>query len=244
MDTITAILVDGGFYRKQAKKLFGEKSPSERANELVKYCFRHLKPDYEGETKRLYRIFYYDCEPSKKTIFNPITQKSVNLSKTLQYCWTNDFFKILSEQRKLALRMGELSDTNASYNLKPEITKKLLKGDIKVTDITENDLVLDIQQKGVDMRIGLDIASLAFKKLVNQIVLIAGDSDFVPAAKYARREGIDFILDPLRHPIKDSLNLHIDGKVTRTGMIGNNTSDKLCIIPKSEIIIHKTKIEV
>ncbi len=38
MDTITAILVDGGFYRKQAKKLFGEKSPSERANELVKYC--------------------------------------------------------------------------------------------------------------------------------------------------------------------------------------------------------------
>lgn len=154
------------------------------------------------------------------------------------------FFKILSEQRKLALRMGELSDTNASYNLKPEITKKLLKGDIKVTDITENDLVLDIQQKGVDMRIGLDIASLAFKKLVNQIVLIAGDSDFVPAAKYARREGIDFILDPLRHPIKDSLNLHIDGKVTRTGMIGNNTSDKLCIIPKSEIIIHKTKTEV
>lgn len=244
MDTITAILVDGGFYRKQAKKLFGEKSPSERANELVKYCFRHLKPDYEGETKRLYRIFYYDCEPSKKTIFNPITQKSVNLSKTSQYCWTNDFFKILSEQRKLALRMGELSDTNASYNLKPEITKKLLKGDIKVTDITENDLVLDIQQKGVDMRIGLDIASLAFKKLVNQIVLIAGDSDFVPAAKYARREGIDFILDPLRHPIKDSLNLHIDGKVTRTGMIGNNTSDKLCIIPKSEIIIHKTKKEV
>ncbi len=27
---------------------------------------------------------------------------------------------------------------------------------------------------------------------IDQIILIAGDSDFVPAAKLARREGIDF----------------------------------------------------
>ncbi len=47
------------------------------------------------------------------------------------------------------------------------------------------------------MRIGLDIASLAYKKQIDQIILIAGDSDFVPAAKLARREGIDFILDPM-----------------------------------------------
>jgi uncharacterized LabA/DUF88 family protein len=39
------------------------------------------------------------------------------------------------------------------------------------------------------MRIGLDIASLSYKKQVDQIILIAGDSDFVPAAKLARREG-------------------------------------------------------
>ena len=51
-------------------------------------------------------------------------------------------------------------------------------------------------QKGVDMKIGLDIASLSYKKLVDQIVLISGDSDFVPAAKLARLEGIDFTLTP------------------------------------------------
>ena len=61
------------------------------------------------------------------------------------------------------------------------------------------------------MRIGLDIAQLAFKKQVDKIILIAGDSDFVPAAKLARREGIDFILDPLGAHIKDNLSLHIDG---------------------------------
>ena len=38
----TAILVDGGFYRLQAKKLFGDKTPEERADELFSYCIRHL----------------------------------------------------------------------------------------------------------------------------------------------------------------------------------------------------------
>jgi len=47
------------------------------------------------------------------------------------------------------------------------------------------------------MKIGLDISSLAYKKSVDQIILIAGDSDFVPAAKLAQREGIDFVLDPM-----------------------------------------------
>jgi len=43
------------------------------------------------------------------------------------------------------------------------------------------------------------------------IVLISGDSDFVSAAKLARREGIDFVLDPLGATIKEDLFEHIDG---------------------------------
>ena len=42
-------------------------------------------------------------------------------------------------------------------------------------------------------------------------MLISGDSDFVPAAKLACREGIDFILDPLFNPIKPDLFEHIYG---------------------------------
>ena len=61
------------------------------------------------------------------------------------------------------------------------------------------------------MKIGLDIASLSYKKQVDQIVLISGDSDFVSAAKLARREGIDVVLDPLGAPIKEDLFEHIDG---------------------------------
>lgn len=66
------------------------------------------------------------------------------------------------------------------------------------------------------MKIGIDIASLAYKHLVDQIILISGDSDFVPAAKLARREGIDFLLAPMTATIKPSLHEHIDGLLNRT----------------------------
>ncbi len=62
------------------------------------------------------------------------------------------------------------------------------------------------------MKIGVDIASLALKRFVDKIVLISGDSDFVPAAKLARREGIDFVLDPMHSShVESNLFEHIDG---------------------------------
>lgn len=73
------------------------------------------------------------------------------------------------------------------------------------------DVTLGLRQKGVDMRIAIDIASLTLKKQASTIVLVSGDSDFVPAAKLARREGMEFILDPLWQNINDDLFEHIDG---------------------------------
>lgn len=220
-----AILIDGGFYRKQARLLFGEKNPKERAQEMITYSMRHLPKNDDNES--LYRIFYYDCRPSEKTIYHPLMKKSVNLKKTELYKWTNDFLNELTHKRKVALRMGELLESSAGYNLKPEILKKLCNESITISDLKDEDFVLDIQQKGVDMRIGLDIASMAQKRLVDKIILIAGDSDFVPAAKHARREGIDFVLDPMWHTIKDSLNEHIDGLESKVSKPPENKNDPL-----------------
>lgn len=210
----TAILVDGGFYRKRAKTLWGERTAEERAKELIAYCGAHLKKKDGAESRNLYRIFYYDCEPSgRKSVYNPLTRKNFDLDKTETYGWTNIFFEKLKEKRKVALRLGTLSN-QIYYNLKPEVTKALLAGKIEIKDLKESDLVLTAQQKGVDMRIGIDIASLTYKKQVDQIILISGDSDFVPASKLARREGIDFILDPMHSTIKKDLFEHIDGLET------------------------------
>lgn len=209
----TAILVDGGYYRKRAASALGQKTAKERAEELYTYCNRHLKDNkYNIEYRdELYRIFYYDCAPISKQVFHPLYDKAIDFAKSDTKKWTEDFFNELSHKRKVALRMGDLSESSVHYNLKSTTTKKLLSGRKTIDDLEELDFSLNMQQKGVDMRIGLDIASLAYKKQVDKIILIAGDSDFVPAAKLARREGIDFVLDPLGNQIKDSLSLHIDG---------------------------------
>ena len=214
---ITAILVDGGFYRKRAVSCLGFKDPKSRADELENYCRRHLSETLYGvkHSHSLYRIFYYDCPPSKRAVFNPITKKNDELSRTTNYKWTQEFLDYIKRKRKFALRLGELSDNNVGYYLGPQKTKEVISGKLRIENITEKDLQMSLMQKGVDMRIGLDIASLAYKKEVNQIVLISGDSDFVPAAKLARREGVDFILDPLGASVKDNLFIHIDGLNTK-----------------------------
>ena len=91
----------------------------------------------------------------------------------------------------------------------------MLKKKISINDLTETDVIYDLNQKRVDIKIGLDIASITLKRQVHQIILISGDSDFVPAAKLARREGIDFILDPMWNPIQPHLFDHIDGLISK-----------------------------
>ena len=224
-----AILVDGGFYQKRASYLFGDKSPAERAAELIEYCQRHLGGS--DDNKQLYRIFYYDCKPANKNVYQPLTQKVINLGNTPIYKWNTEFQDIIITKRKLALRLGELLDSDTGYTIKPEALKKLCRGELAVSDLTENDFIITLTQKGVDMRIGLDISLLATKRLVDQIVLIAGDSDFVPAAKFARREGIDFILDPMWQSIKPSLQEHIDGLTSRVGKPDGVRTDPLSTYP-------------
>lgn len=205
----TAILVDGGFYRKRAQAIWGDLPADKRATELNNYCWRHLKE--KNVEHELYRIFYYDCLPMDKKLYHPFLKKQVDFSKTDLYIWMNVFLEELKKTRKFALRMGSLADTQAHYAIRPNIVKKLCAGTMKFEDIKEADFMLSVDQKGVDMKIGIDIASMAYKKQVDKIVLISGDSDFVPAAKLARREGIDFILDPMGATIKPDLFEHIDG---------------------------------
>lgn len=213
----TAILIDGGFYRKRAKHLWGEKTAQDRAKELEAYCKAHLHRKDSGAQRLLYRIFYYDCAPiGRKSVYHPLSKKNVDLDKSSTYTWTTAFLDELKRRRKFAIRLGELSE-QMYYNLRPDVTKDLLSGKRDLASLTEKDFVFVSQQKGVDMRIGVDIASMTFKKQIDQIILIAGDSDFVPAAKMARREGIDFILDPMWADIRPNLFEHIDGLYSMWG---------------------------
>ncbi|GAA0584937.1 NYN domain-containing protein [Rhizomicrobium electricum] len=164
----------------------------------------------EPDRRDLYRIFVYDCPPLTKKAHTPLTKTAVDFSKTDAAKFRTAFHNELKCLRKVALRLGRLQD-NDGWRLKPAILAVLLKRERLFAELTDDDFEYDVRQKGTDMRIGVDIASVAYKKQVDQVVLVAGDADFVPAAKLARREGIDFILDPMWSKIAGDLFEHIDG---------------------------------
>lgn len=203
-----AVLIDGGFFVKRFNALYNKDkkmSGAEVAEHLYTMAHKHV-----GNRNILYRIFYYDCEPLSKKAHNPITGKAVDFSKSEEYKFRSELIEALKKKRKVALRIGMLKD-NKNWAFRPHIVKDLLSGKIKMEDIKEDDVYFEVRQKGIDMKIGVDIASLALKRFVDCIVLFSGDSDFVPAAKLARREGVDFVLDPMFANVEPQLFEHIDG---------------------------------
>ena len=134
----------------------------------------------------------------------------VGIGKSPTYARLKAFLKELTLKDNPALRMGRLGAAHVKYVLKSNVEQAILEGRKTIAQLTRQDLKLDMGQKGVDMRLGLDLVSLALKRLVDQVVVITGDSDFVPAIKIARTEGVEVILDPMGQHIADDLQEHID----------------------------------
>jgi uncharacterized LabA/DUF88 family protein len=209
--TTTAVMVDAAFFLKRSQLIFGRLAPQETAKKLHRMALSHLNDAQGRRTARLYRIFAYDAPPAAWKGHKPISKDAIDLSKSPTAKWRTAFHSELRGMRKAAVRMGEIPTNKVHWELKPQQLKDLLNGKRIWDDLTDDDFKLDMRQKGVDMRLGIDIASIVYKGQVNQIVLISGDADFVPAAKLARREGIDFILDPMWATIRPQLFEHIDG---------------------------------
>ena len=70
-------------------------------------------------------------------MYHPLLKKNIDFGKEETYAWTLDFFNALKSKRKVALRMGKLSNVHPHYILSPEKVKKLCAGTIAVTDLTE-----------------------------------------------------------------------------------------------------------
>lgn len=213
----TAILIDGAYFIKRFRALEPDNAYNpDRAAECAHSwaCAHRVAPRRNGgqpvARRDLYRIFFYDCPPLEKKMHHPLTGKAIDFGKSPEAIFGKALHDRLRAKRKTALRLGHLS-THTSWTTRPELIEGLLRRKITLDGLKPEDVRVDTKQKGVDMRIGIDVASLAFKKQVDQIVLVAGDADFVPAANQARREGIDFILDSVWQAIPDGLQEHIDG---------------------------------
>ena len=205
----TAVLIDGAFFLRRLR-LDDERTPGRAADAVTGLAAAHLRASGRSEAA-LYRVFFYDCPPLANPRHNPVTNVAVNFGASDVAVFRRGLHAALRTRRKVALRLGYLDENNLRWAFREQVMKDLLRRKRELDDLSEEDVAPEVRQKGVDMRIGLDIAALALKRQVDQIVLVAGDSDFVPAAKLARREGIDFLLDPMGATIRDDLNEHVDG---------------------------------
>ena len=197
-------MIDGWFMRK---RIYSLKSFFYSGPEIRKYCIKHLRPD-----DTLYRIFYYDTEPLEKKGHNPISKRLLDFSKTSVAQAQIQLFDSIKRTPNFALRLGKTVWRNNEWILKQDILKDLIKKQITVDDLRENDFRpnRNIEPKAVDMKIGLDIALIATKRIADLLILITGDADIVPALKLARREGMQVGLDPLRSNIQPELSEHVD----------------------------------
>ncbi|UVO54972.1 NYN domain-containing protein [Sphingomonas sp. SUN039] len=229
----TAVVVDGAFFLRRFKHRYPELDPHNPRDVSVGLMFlaaAHISISDGGwspaglistvddqkfldtkwtESDLLYRIFFYDCQPLTKRTHLPISKRALNLAGTDVAKSRLAIHEALLNVRKVALRLGRLND-QFGWRVKPLSVERWL-ADSSSFAPTDDDFELDTVQKGVDMRLGLDVASMAFKRQVSQIVLVAADADFVPAVKLARREGIDVVLDPMGAPAASDLVANCDG---------------------------------
>lgn len=215
----TAVLIDGAFFLKRLPQVRHDIDTSDpdavakAAEQLVQSHLEQLSKVYGAPNPRqlLYRIFYYDALPFGEKAHKPKSKQSVDYAKSDVAKFRRKLFDVLRSRPSVALRLGQVRKPSEGFwALKQDSQNRLLNGKLAGSDLGDSDFAPQLRQKGVDMRIGLDIATITLKKQANIIVLVSGDSDFVPAAKLARREGVIFILDPLWQQVAADLSEHID----------------------------------
>lgn len=198
-----AILLDGGFVTKRLQVRLQRNA---LADDIVAECERLQNlpqlNDYE-----LLRIYYYDAFPSSERVSKPVSRESLDLATTERYRLGQSLHDNLILKPHFALRMGQVNLSPNKWRMKPRVARQLIATPRPLTD---DDFVLDLSQKGVDMRVGMDMARLALRDMVRTVVVVTGDSDFVPAFKYVRREGVKVILDPLGQNVRPELKHHAD----------------------------------
>lgn len=150
-------------------------------------------------------FFFYDASPAKDKLTNPIDGSALDLSATQEFRDHMSLLDTLELTPNFAVRRGEV--VAHGWKLGSRAFKNMMKAPRAPA---AQDIVPDLEQKGVDLRIGLDIARLALRALVDIIVVVTGDSDLVPAFRFARREGVRVFLDHMGHGVRRDLKAHAD----------------------------------
>lgn len=188
----TILLIDSGYL----KNVFKNNRKFYDADGIEAFS-EHVINSAKGTDSNLslLRILFYDCLPYQGIQKFPISKKDCVFDN-------KDFIMgKLSQKNNFAVRKGTLKFRG--WFLKEDAyTKSLLE---------DSDFEPSFEQKGVDMRIGLDISQYSYDKSVEHIILVSNDTDCIPAMKCARKNGLKMSLVSVQHAkIAPELKAHAD----------------------------------
>lgn len=135
-------------------------------------------PLFRGADEDIIRVFYYDCEPYVGAQRRPISGIEQSFTKSA------DWLKDLAHRDLFAVRKGTIKWRGWKLRGIPNPPRAL----------TDADFEPDMVQKGVDIKLALDIAGLAYDRIVERVILLTGDGDFIPALKLARISGLEVVV--------------------------------------------------
>ena len=153
---------------------------------LIKDCLE--------EEEELFRILFYDCPPLSETVKRPVSGEDYDFTETDTYKQRAEFLNKIKVLGNVAFRKGQARFRG--WLMKSDVRKDLLKRkrNLSARSLTDADFQPNIQQKGVDIKMGLDMAWLALQGVVERVFLFSADTDLVPAMKFARIHGLYVIV--------------------------------------------------
>lgn len=162
------VLIDGGFLRR-VTNMAGRKYDSPFIQRFAHACTQ--------SDEECLRVLYYDCAPYVGKVTLPVsgTEK--------EFKGSDHWLHNIAALDLFAVRRGVLKFRGF------ERTKRSADD-----GLTDDDFKPQFEQKGVDMRIGLDIAAYSAGHLAQRILLVTNDTDCVPAMKFARKAGLQTVL--------------------------------------------------
>lgn len=162
------ILIDGENFSNKIEEVLKDESISVASVDIPNIKLKDLiskifKPYKDISVKK---INYY---AAKLSVYPPTEKKSLQL---------------IDKQRRLKM------------NLENQGIQFVISGNVRpqeVKDSTGKILKVNFKEKGVDVKVAVDMVSMAYTKKYDTIILCSSDSDLQPAVAEARRMGIEVI---------------------------------------------------
>ncbi len=164
-----AVFIDGGHLRVLVRQA-GYKYDPDYIEAIAHVCV--------AKDETLLRILYYDCAPYRGNPRLPVS------GEPALFQGSDEWLKVLAAKSHFAVRLGTLKFRGFEPKRVP----------IASAALSDEDFKPRFEQKGVDMRLGLDIASYAADRSIDRVILVTGDTDCLPVMKRARAAGLQVVL--------------------------------------------------